>query len=167
MSRDPSSFVVAFVLPVLLLFLFGFGISFDATRLKVGLVIEEPTPAAREFLTALSNTPYFDVRESSDRRAFIDDLSAGKLNGVIVLVGRFHRAAGAPRHRRDPGHHRRQRPQHRGARRRLHAGRLGRLAQPARAWAPRRRPARSISSRGSGSIRSWKAAGFWCRARSR
>ena len=31
--RDPSSIVVAFVLPVLLLFLFGFGISFDTTRL--------------------------------------------------------------------------------------------------------------------------------------
>lgn len=88
-SRDPSSFVVAFVLPALLLFLFGFGISFDATRLKVGLVIEEPTPAAREFLVALSNTPYFDVKESSDRRAFVDDLAAGKLNGVIVLSGDF------------------------------------------------------------------------------
>ncbi|MCW2274491.1 ABC transporter permease subunit [Rhodoblastus acidophilus] len=88
-SRDPSSFVVAFVLPALLLFLFGFGISFDATRLKVGLVIEDPTPASREFLIALSNTPYFDVHESSDRRAFIDDLSAGKLNGVIVLAGDF------------------------------------------------------------------------------
>jgi ABC-2 type transport system permease protein len=88
-SRDPSSFVVAFVLPALLLFLFGFGISFDATRLKIGLVIEEPTPAAREFLVALANTPYFDVRQSSDRRAFVDDLSAGKLNGVIVLAGDF------------------------------------------------------------------------------
>ena len=88
-ARDPSSFIVAFVLPALLLFLFGFGISFDATRLKIGLVIEEPTPTAREFLMALSNTPYFDVRQSTDRRAFVDDLSAGKINGVIVLAGDF------------------------------------------------------------------------------
>lgn len=88
-SRDPSSFVVAFVLPALLLFLFGFGISFDATRLKIGLVIEEPTPTAREFLVALANTPYFDIQQSSDRRAFVDDLSAGKLNGVVVLAGDF------------------------------------------------------------------------------
>ena len=29
--RDPSSFVVAFVLPMILLILFGYGISFDAT----------------------------------------------------------------------------------------------------------------------------------------
>jgi ABC-2 type transport system permease protein len=88
-ARDPSSFIVAFVLPALLLFLFGFGISFDATRMKIGVVIEESTPATREFLTALSNTRYFAVQESTDRRAFIDDLSAGQINGVIVLAGDF------------------------------------------------------------------------------
>ena len=88
-ARDPSSFVVAIVLPALLLFLFGFGISFDAARLKMGLVIEEPTPAARDFATSLTNTPYFAVRQSTDRRAFIDDLAAGKINGVITLPGDF------------------------------------------------------------------------------
>jgi len=88
-SRDPSSFVVAFVLPALLLFLFGFGISFDATRLKVGLVIEEPSPDTDSFLASLSNTPYFDVRRATDRRAFVDDLSSGRLNGIIVLSGDF------------------------------------------------------------------------------
>lgn len=87
--RDPSSFVVAFVLPALLLFLFGFGISFDATRVKVGLVIEEPTPETTWFLASLANTPFFDVRQSSDRRAFIDDLAAGRINGIIVLAGDF------------------------------------------------------------------------------
>jgi ABC-2 type transport system permease protein len=87
--RDPSSFVVAFVLPALLLFLFGFGISFDATRTKVGLVIEEPTPETTWFLASLANTPFFDVQRSSDRRAFIDELAAGRINGIIVLAGDF------------------------------------------------------------------------------
>ena len=50
--RDPSSFVVAFVLPALLLFLFGFGISFDASRLKIGLVVEQIVDV-RLFVTAL------------------------------------------------------------------------------------------------------------------
>lgn len=87
--RDPSSFVVAFVLPALLLFLFGYGISFDAARVKIGLVIEESTPAARDFSVSLSNTPYFQVSHATDRRAFMEDLSAGRINGVIVLAGDF------------------------------------------------------------------------------
>jgi ABC-2 type transport system permease protein len=88
-TRDPSSFVGAFVLPALLLFLFGFGISFDATRLKIGFAIEAPTPDTDDFLTALSNTPFFDVRRATDRRAFVDQLSAGRLDGIIVLSGDF------------------------------------------------------------------------------
>jgi ABC-2 type transport system permease protein len=88
-ARDPSSFVVAFVLPALLLLLFGFGISFDATKVKVGLVIEEPGPEASWFLASLANTPYFEVSQASDRRAFLDQLAAGRLNGVIVLSGDF------------------------------------------------------------------------------
>lgn len=87
--RDPSSFIVAFVLPVLLLMLFGFGISFDITRLRVGLVIEEPTPESEWFVASLSNTPYFDVRRSTDRRAFTDQLASGAINGIIVLAGDF------------------------------------------------------------------------------
>lgn len=88
-ARDPSSLIVAFVLPALLLFLFGFGISFDATRVKVGLVIEEPGPETTWFLASLANTPFFDVRQSSDRRAFVDDLAAGHISGIIVLPGDF------------------------------------------------------------------------------
>jgi ABC-2 type transport system permease protein len=88
-TRDPSSFVVAFVLPALLLFLFGFGISFDATRVKVGLVIEEPGPETAWFVASLANTPFFDVREAADRRLFVDDLAAGRLNGIVVLSGDF------------------------------------------------------------------------------
>jgi ABC-2 type transport system permease protein len=87
--RDPSSVVVGFILPVLLLILFGFGVSFDATRVRVGLVIENPTPETSMFVASLSNTPFFEVQRSPDRRAFLDQLSAGRLNGVIVLAGDF------------------------------------------------------------------------------
>ncbi|MFV0281492.1 MAG: ABC transporter permease [Rhodoblastus sp.] len=88
-ARDPSSFVVAVILPALLLFLFGFGISFDTARLKIGLVLEDQTPVARDFATALTNTRYFSVRVAQDRRAFIDDLSAGSINAIVTLSGDF------------------------------------------------------------------------------
>jgi ABC-2 type transport system permease protein len=166
-ARDPSSLIVAFVLPALLLFLFGFGISFDATRVKVGLVIEEPGPETTWFLASLANTPFFDVRQSSDRRAFVDDLAAGHINGIIVLAGDF-----AERLARgdtagiqvipdgsDPNT----------------AGLVNGYLQGAwQSWQDQRalgsatwRRDRSRSSRGSGSTRSSKAAAFSSRARFR
>ncbi len=88
-ARDPSSFVVAFVLPALLLFLFGFGISFDATQLKIGLVVEDPTPETELFAASFTDTPYFDIRRGIARREFVDQLSAGRINGIVVLAGDF------------------------------------------------------------------------------
>ena len=38
--RDPSSILIAFVLPLILLFLFGYGVSLDATRTRIGVVVE-------------------------------------------------------------------------------------------------------------------------------
>jgi ABC-2 type transport system permease protein len=87
--RDPSSLIVAIVLPMLLLFLFGFGVSFDVTTVRIGLVIENPTPDTARFQQALSNTAFFDVRVSADRRAFLNDLTAARLEGVVVLSGDF------------------------------------------------------------------------------
>jgi ABC-2 type transport system permease protein len=87
--RDPSSLVAAFLLPALLLLLFGYGISFDATRIKVGLMIEKPTPETAWFVASLANTPFFDVRVTKDRQALLDDFSARKLVGIIALSGDF------------------------------------------------------------------------------
>ncbi|HEX6000335.1 MAG TPA: ABC transporter permease [Hyphomicrobiaceae bacterium] len=87
--RDPSSFVVAFILPALLLTLFGYGVSFDATRIRVGIVAEEPTPETSMFVASLANTHYFQVQRAGDRRSFLDDLAGGRLDGIIVLAGDF------------------------------------------------------------------------------
>jgi ABC-2 type transport system permease protein len=37
--RDPSSILIALVLPALLLFIFGYGVNLDSNRLRIGLVL--------------------------------------------------------------------------------------------------------------------------------
>ncbi len=92
--RDPSSLIVAVVLPMILLFLYGYGVSFDVTTVRIGLVIENPTPWTDEFRQSLSNTPFFDVRVSSGRQAFLGDLTAGRLEGIVVVSGDFSQRLG-------------------------------------------------------------------------
>jgi ABC-2 type transport system permease protein len=52
--RDPSSNLIAFVLPIMLLFVFGYGISLDTGRLSVGLVLEDSSPEAGDLATISS-----------------------------------------------------------------------------------------------------------------
>jgi len=87
--RDPSSILIAFVLPGVLLFLFGYGVSLDANRVRLGLVLETSAPEAQSLVEAFRNSRYFATRVGRDRRAFEDDLVAGKLRGLVVVPATF------------------------------------------------------------------------------
>src|ERR1700733_4584480 len=65
--RDPSSILISVVLPLILLFIYGFGVSLDMNHLKIGLVMEDTAPDAQSFATALMDSRYFDVRISRNR----------------------------------------------------------------------------------------------------
>jgi ABC-2 type transport system permease protein len=89
MIRDPSSLLIGVILPLVLLFLFGVGVSLDLKRVTIGLVIEQPTPETSSFVAALRNSRWFEVREARHRRAFEDALVTGELKGIVVLAADF------------------------------------------------------------------------------
>jgi ABC-2 type transport system permease protein len=88
--RDPSSILIAFVLPAVLLFLFGYGVSLDANHIRVGVVLESTSPEAQSLSAAFQNSRYFDVRVGRDRREFEEELVAGKLRGMVVVPANFN-----------------------------------------------------------------------------
>jgi ABC-2 type transport system permease protein len=63
--RDPSSFLIAGLLPLLLLLIFGTGVSLDLLHVSVAVVVEAPTPEARSLLDSFRNSRYFAVREAA------------------------------------------------------------------------------------------------------
>lgn len=87
--RDPSSILIAFVLPLILLFLFGYGVSLDTTRTRIGLVTEEMTPLTQDLSASFQASRYFDVAVGRDRRLFEDDLVLGKVRGIVVIPANF------------------------------------------------------------------------------
>lgn len=90
--RDPSSILIAFVLPAVLLFLFGFAVSLDMRGIAVGVVIEDASAPARELAAAFGATHYLDARFARDRRAFDEQIVAGELRGMIVIPQEFGEA---------------------------------------------------------------------------
>jgi len=87
--RDPSSFLIAGLLPLLLLFIFGTGVSLDLRRVPVAVVVEAPTPETQSLLVSFRNSRYFAVREARHRSEVEEDLVSGRLKGVIVLSADF------------------------------------------------------------------------------
>lgn len=87
--RDPSSILISGFLPLLLLFLYGFGVSLDLDHLRIGLVLEDRSPDARSFAESLTDSPYFEVTITHDRREVFDLLIAGKIRGIVVVPSYF------------------------------------------------------------------------------
>ena len=57
--RDPSSIAIGVVLPVMLILLFGFGLSLDVKNVPVAVVLEDPSPDASELAAGFELSPYF------------------------------------------------------------------------------------------------------------
>ena len=131
--RDPSSISIAFVLPAILLLLFGYGVSLDAEHVPVAVVIENPTNETASFAASLVNSRYFAVDLSARPAcggAGADRRRRGRDRRPAQRLLAAHLVA---RRRADPGDRQRRRRQHRPHHRRLHGRHMAELAGAARA----------------------------------
>lgn len=83
--RDPSSWLIAVVIPLLLLFIFGYGINTDSSKLRVGILLEQQSEDALDFTHAMTGSPYIDATISDNRQELIQKMQAGKIRGLIVI----------------------------------------------------------------------------------
>jgi ABC-2 type transport system permease protein len=98
--RDPSSIAIAFLMPVVLLLIFGYGVSLDADHVPVAIVADQPSADTASFTSAFGNTRYFQPLMLPSMREAEAALMAGKVNGIVHLRADFARqlrsSEGAP-----------------------------------------------------------------------
>ncbi|EMY5252769.1 ABC transporter permease [Salmonella enterica] len=83
--RDPSSWLIAVVIPLLLLFIFGYGINLDSSKLRVGILLEQQSQEALDFTHAMTGSPYIDATISDNRHELIEKMQAGRIRGLVVI----------------------------------------------------------------------------------
>lgn len=93
--RDPSSMLIAFVLPPILLFLFGFAVNLDTARARIGLAVLDHSDAAQNLSLAYQRSHWFAVGVSSSVAPLKDNLIAGRIRGVVVIPQDFGRQVAA------------------------------------------------------------------------
>jgi drug efflux transport system permease protein len=94
--RDPSAILIAFLLPIVLLFLFAFAVSLDVRDVRLGVVLESDTAAAQSLAAAFAGTRYFRVEPARDRRELEPALIAGTLHGMVVIPQDFDERLRSP-----------------------------------------------------------------------
>jgi len=89
--KDPSSFLIAFVMPILFLIVYGAGISLDIKNLKLGVVIEDNNSTSRSLADSFQFSKYFKTTFAQNRQEIYPLLTAGKLDGIVVIPFYFGR----------------------------------------------------------------------------
>ena len=163
--RDPSSLAIAFVLPLVLLLIFGYGISLDAEHVPIALVVESPSADTASFTSGFRQSRYFEpvsMRSMGDAEQALD--GAPRDGHRASAIG-FRPADARTRRRAHPSHRQRRRRQHGPPRFSATCRGSGRNGSSTRhKLGARRWPCRCSSISGSGSIANCAAATSWCPA---
>lgn len=87
--RDFRSLYLAFIIPMLLILLFGYALSLDVEHIHTAVVDYDRTPESRDFIRRLDATVYFDVAAHPPSAAALTDLLDRNrvILGIVIPPG--------------------------------------------------------------------------------
>lgn len=87
--RDPSSILVAFILPVVLLFVLGYAVNLDVDHLRLGVLREDSGAPAVRFEQALLANKSFAVTPGTSRVELMARMERGEVRAIVVIPNDF------------------------------------------------------------------------------
>ena len=91
--RDPSSFAIGVVLPLMLIVLFGYAMSLDVKNAPVAIVLQDRSTEAREIAASFQLSPYFETRQAGSMAEAQGLMLSGKVEGIVLVQSNFARRA--------------------------------------------------------------------------
>lgn len=93
--RDPGNLAIGILLPIVLILLFGFGLSLDVRNAPIAVVLEDSSPQAHEAVSGLALSPYLApvlLPSMSEAEAM---MKARRVDGILRLSADFSRRLAA------------------------------------------------------------------------
>lgn len=98
LRRDTRSLILAFAMPVFLVVVFGYAITWDVNDLSTAVVDHDRSARSRELADALQASGYFTIRARPEQVADLEPLlDRGRVQVAIVIPPGFARDLGAAR----------------------------------------------------------------------
>jgi len=87
--RDPSSILIAFILPLILLFLMGYAVSLDANKIPISIVSKTQNQASKTLISSFITSKYFDVTLSKNKDFYIQAMQKGEIKAILSINNDF------------------------------------------------------------------------------
>lgn len=89
--RDKSNLMVGLFLPLLLILIFGYGLSFDVKNAPIALVTEDASPTAQDVLSGFYLSPYFSPVPLVSMTDAVRLMRERKVDAIVHLRSDFSR----------------------------------------------------------------------------
>ena len=88
--RDYQSMILAFVIPVVLLLLFGYALTLDVDRVPTMIWDQDGTPVSRELVSRIDGSRYFRIKSYADRYdQVVHGIETGSVVAAVVIPTGF------------------------------------------------------------------------------
>jgi ABC-2 type transport system permease protein len=87
--RDPSSIALAVVMPMVLLFIFGYGVTLDAEHVSIAVVSDDTGQMAGDLIARFDLSPHFTTSHIKTMAEATELLNERQIDGIIRLQENF------------------------------------------------------------------------------
>lgn len=89
--RDPSNLAIGIVLPIVLILIFGYGLSLDTSNAPVAVVLEDASPTARDVVAGLNGSTYLSPTWINTFSEAEQLLHGHRVDGIVRVPADFSR----------------------------------------------------------------------------
>jgi len=87
--RDPSSIALAIVMPMVLLFIFGYGVTLDAEHVPIAIVSDDAGQPAGDLIERFDLSPHFTTSRLKSMAEATELLNEREIDGIVFLQENF------------------------------------------------------------------------------
>ncbi len=88
-TRDTSSILIAFVLPLIILFLYRFGVNLDTVKITLGIKNDDINPKISTLINSFNKNEHIKTKYFNSKDKIYREIKNSKLKGAVILPNDF------------------------------------------------------------------------------
>ncbi len=87
--RDKSSMAIGLILPIILILLFGYGLSFDLSNGRVAVVVQHSTPQSDQLISGLNGSTYLSATPFTNFHEAKEAMGRDEIDAIVNVPSDF------------------------------------------------------------------------------
>lgn len=87
--RDPSSIIIAFVLPLISIFIYMYGINLDSVKVTIGIKNDDANPEVSTLVKSFGHSQYINSKVYDNIQEITNNIVRSRLKGAVIIPNDF------------------------------------------------------------------------------